>query len=183
MEIEELRDDIKRRCTKIIPRIVTEEIEKAKEKFNYSRNKNALRYIDVDEVNRRQLDVDEGDGRPIDEVISGQLGADEGDGRPVDVTLGVLSDQECVFNSMGFCKTHRVLGRAILVSKNTRRKVNAKNKVKAQPINKVKVEKYICGTKFRQKSSTIASWLAGKNSGARKSNFALNKVINGPKRA
>ena len=31
MEIEELRDDIKRRCTKIIPRIVTEEIEKAKE--------------------------------------------------------------------------------------------------------------------------------------------------------
>ena len=78
MEIEELRDDIKRRCTKIIPRIVTEEIEKAKEKFNYSRNKNALRYIDVDEVNRRQLDVDEGDGRPVN------------------VTVGVLNDQECV---------------------------------------------------------------------------------------
>ena len=96
MEIEELQDDIKRRCTKIIPRIVTEEIEKAKEKFNYSRNKNALRYIDVDEVNRRQLDVDEGDGRPVDEVNSGQLGVDEGDGRPVNVTVGVLNDQECV---------------------------------------------------------------------------------------
>ena len=96
MEIEELRDDIKRRCTKIIPRIVTEEIEKAKEKFNYSRNKNALRYIDVDEVNRRQLDVDEGDGRPVDEVNSGQLGVDEGDGRPVNVTVGVLNNPECV---------------------------------------------------------------------------------------
>ena len=136
-------------------------VDKDGDGLQVDRSVDAGRLVDVDEVDRRQLDVDEGDGRPVD------------------VTLGVLSEQECVFNSMGFCKTHRVLGRAILVSKNTRRKVNAKNKVKAQPINKVKVEKYICGTKFRQKSSTIASWLAGKNSGARKSNFMNPREVGG----